>query len=65
MKEVLLKEAGIELIVTDESPPEQRRKQVVSTMTFYDHLLSQMMLLSLMKWSDYVVHSFASSIDLQ
>uniref|UniRef100_A0A4W5QTJ7 V-myb avian myeloblastosis viral oncogene homolog-like 2b n=1 Tax=Hucho hucho TaxID=62062 RepID=A0A4W5QTJ7_9TELE len=28
LKEVLLKEAGIELIVTDESPPEQRRKQV-------------------------------------
>jgi hypothetical protein len=30
LKEVLLKEAGIELIVTDESPLEQRRKQVVS-----------------------------------
>ncbi|KAJ7998536.1 hypothetical protein DPEC_G00205930 [Dallia pectoralis] len=28
LKEVLLKEAGIELIVMDESPPEQRRKQV-------------------------------------
>ncbi|XP_029630531.1 v-myb avian myeloblastosis viral oncogene homolog-like 2b [Salmo trutta] len=28
LKEVLLKEAGIELIVTGESPPEQRRKQV-------------------------------------
>ncbi|KAL0978668.1 hypothetical protein UPYG_G00173700 [Umbra pygmaea] len=28
LKEVLLKETGIEMIVMDESPPEQRRKQV-------------------------------------
>lgn len=67
MKEVLLKETGIELIVTDESPLEQRRKQVVSVMKDgrrkftpkkNHHLLQPMLLLSFMEWSEYVVHSF-------